>query len=327
MERYNNCQKENPLRNTFKFLPALVLSLAAAAHAAQLSSDARAAIPREVRQLVVIDYRAMQNSDTAMQLRDRVMPPELKQFDEALRKSGLNDNHDVDQLAFALFRPAGGQDEVVTLGIAQGQFDTSTILAGFKKKGTKPQVIRTNKVYPMGKTGMMLCFLDQSTMIFGGMDSIKASLDARDGNQESLLSNPTLMDAMRSVDSEALWSVLDAPGTQNMMKQILGEAGSVADYESVRKRLQVSWYGMDFSHGVKFDLTIATGDNFAAATISSLLNAAVVYKKVAGDDTEKVALADTSVDSSAGKLFVHFGASDSDFASLLKSPLFQSMVR
>jgi hypothetical protein len=315
------------LRNTFKFLPVLVLSLAAGAHAAQLSSDARAAIPREVRQLVVIDYRAMQNSDTAMQLRDRVMPPELKQFDEALRKSGLNDNHDVDQLAFALFRPAGGQDEVVTLGIAQGQFDTSTIIAGFKKKGIKPQVIRTNKIYPMGKTGMMLCFLDQSTMIFGGMDSIKASLDARDGNQESLLSNPTLMDAMRSVDTEALWSVLDAPGTQNMMKQILGEAGSVADYESVRKRLQVSWYGMDFSHGVKFDLTIATGDNFAAATISSLLNAAVVYKKVAGDDTEKVALADTSVDSSAGKLFVRFSASDNDFASLLKSPLFQSMVR
>ena len=59
-------------------------------------------IPRDVQQLVVIDYRAMQNSTSAMDLRDRVMPPELKQFDEALRKSGLNDNHDVDQLAFAL---------------------------------------------------------------------------------------------------------------------------------------------------------------------------------------------------------------------------------
>jgi hypothetical protein len=316
------------LRNTLKLIPVLVIALCAAvSHAAQLSSDARAAIPREVRQLVVIDYRAMQNSETAMQLRDRVMPPELKQFDDALRKSGLNDNHDVDQLAFALFRPAGEKDEVVTLGIAQGQFDTDTVLAGFKKRGVKPQIIRSNKVYPMAKSGMMLCFLDQSTMIFGGIDSIRASLDARDGNQQSLLANSSLMDAMRSTDSEALWSVLDAQGTQNMMKQVLGEAGSVADYESVRKRLQVSWYGMDFTHGVKFDLTIVTGDNFAAATISSLLNAAVVYKKVAGDDTEKVALADTDVSSSAGKLVVKFAASDNDFASLLKSQLFQSMVR
>ncbi len=316
------------MRNSFKLIPALVLALCAAgSHAAQLSSDARAAIPRDVRQLVVIDYRAMQNSDTAMQLRDRVMPPELKQFDEALRKSGLNDNHDVDQLAFALFHPSGTGDEMVTLGIAQGQFDTDTILAGFKKRGVKPQVIRTSKVYPMAKSGMMLCFLDQSTMIFGGIDAIKASLDARDGNQQSLLANSTLMDAMRSTDSEALWSVLDAAGTQNMMKQVLGEAGSVADYDSVRKRLQVSWYGMDFTHGVKFDLTIVTGDNFAAATISSLLNAAVIYKKTTGDNTEKVALTDTDVSSSAGKLLVKFSASDSDFASLLKSSLFQSMVR
>jgi hypothetical protein len=318
------------LRNSLKLIPALALALCAAvSHAAQLSSDARAAVPRDVRQLVVIDYRAMQNSDTAMQLRDRVMPPELKQFDEALRKSGLNDNHDVDQLAFALFHPAGGKDadENVTLGIAQGQFDTDTILAGFKKRGVKPQLIRTSKIYPMAKSGMMLCFLDQSTMIFGGMDAIKASLDARDGNQQSLLANSTLMDAMRSTDSEALWSVLDAPGTQNMMKSVLGEAGSVADYESIRKRLQVSWYGMDFSHGVKFDLTIVTGDSFAAATISSLLNAAVIYKKTTGDNTEKVALADTDVSSSAGKLLVRFSASDNDFASLLKSSLFQSMVR
>jgi hypothetical protein len=316
------------LRITRTLISALALALcAAASHAAQLSSDARGAIPRDVRQLVVIDYRAMQNSDTAMQLRDRVMPPELKQFDEALRKSGLNDNHDVDQLAFALFRPAGKDDEVITLGIAQGQFDTDTILAGFKKRGIKPTTFRTAKIYPMSKTGMVLCFLDQSTMIFGGSDAIKASLDARDGNQQSLLANPVLMDAMRSVDSEALWSVLDATGTQNMMKQILGEAGSVADYDSVRKRLQVSWYGMDFSHGVKFDLTIVTGDSFAAATISSLLNAAVVYKKTTGDNTEKVALADTDVTSNSGKLQVHFAASDNDFASLLKSPLFQSMVR
>jgi hypothetical protein len=55
----------------------------------QLSTDARGAIPREVQQLVVIDYRAMQNSQAAMDLRDRVMPPELKQLDEALQQVWL----------------------------------------------------------------------------------------------------------------------------------------------------------------------------------------------------------------------------------------------
>ena len=297
------------------------------ARAAQLSTDARSAIPHDVQQLVVIDYRAMQNSNTAMALRDRVMPPDLKQFDDALRRSGLNENHDVDQLAFALFRPGEGGDQVVTLGVAQGQFEVQDIIANFKKKGIKPATVRTNKIYPMGKTGMVLCFVDESTMVFGGNDAVKASLDARDGNVASMLTNNTFMDAMRSVDSAALWSVLDQKGTQTMMKQVLGEAGSVADFESVRKRLMVSWYAMDFQHGVKFDLTIATGDAFAAATVSSLLNAAVLYRKVSGSDTEKVALNGTDISSNSGHLAIHFAASDNDFDSLLKSQLFQSMVR
>jgi hypothetical protein len=308
-------------------ISALVLSTAVSAKAAQLSTDTRTAIPHDVQQLVVIDYRAMQNSPTAMDLRDRVMPPELKQFDEALRKSGLNDNHDVDQLAFALFRPKADTDEVVTLGIAQGQFPVQDILASFKKRAIKPSVAGANKIYPMGKTGMVLCFVDQSTMVFGGTDAVKASLDARDGNTSSLLTNTAMMDAMRSVDSASLWSILDQKGTQTMMKQLLGEAGSLTDFESVRKRLTVSWYGMDFQHGVKFDLTIMTGDAFAAATVSSLLNAAVVFRKVSGSDSEKAALADTDVSSSSGRLLIHFAASDTDFASLLRSPLFQSVVK
>ncbi len=118
-------------------IPALLLAAATAMPAAQLTTDARTAIPHEVQQLVVIDYRAMQNSTAAMDLRERVMPPELKQFDEALRKSGLNDNHDVDSLAFALFRPGSSRDQVVTVGVAQGQFDVQDIVANFRKQRLK----------------------------------------------------------------------------------------------------------------------------------------------------------------------------------------------
>ena len=315
-------------RNFVRFcLLAALAGAAVYAQGAQLSTDARSAIPHDVQQLVVIDYRAMQNSGTAMQLRDRVMPPDLKQFDDALQRSGLNENHDVDQLAFALFRPNASSEDVVTLGIAEGQFPVPDIIANFRKKGIKPSQVRQNKIFPMGKTGMVLCFVDPSTMIFGGTDAVKAALEARDGNVPSLLTNTTFMDSMRSVDSESLWSILDQKGTQTMMKQVLGEAGSVADFESVRKRLLVSWYSMDFQHGVKFDLTIATGDAFAAATVSSLLNAAVIYRKMSGSDSEKAALSATDITSSSGKLAVHFAASDNDFNNLLKSQLFQSVVK
>jgi hypothetical protein len=315
------------LKAIFKVsIAATLLAGATLLPAAQLSTDARTAIPHDVQQLVVIDYRVMQNSPTAMDLRDRVMPPELKQLEEALRKSGLNDNHDVDQLAFALFRPSESSDQLVTVGIAQGQFSMQDILANFRKQGIRAKLVRTNRVYPLTKAGMVACFVDPSTMVFGGTESVQKALDARDGVAPSLLTNATMMDAMRTVDSAPLWSILDEKGTQTMMRQVLGEAGGLTDFETVRKHLLASWYSMNFQHGVKFDLTISTGDNFAAATISSLLSAAVTYRSLSGSDTEKQTMKATSISSNYGMLTVHFATSESDFSSLLHAPLFQSMV-
>jgi hypothetical protein len=310
----------------FTVVPAL-LAFAALSHGAQLSTDARSAIPHDVQQLVVIDYRAMQNSPSAMSLRDRVMPPELKQLEEALKNSGLNDSHDVDQLAFALFRPSAGSDALWTVGVAQGQFAVEDILADFRKKKIKPALVRSNSIYPMTRTGMVLCFVDPSTMVFGQKDAVTKALEARDGGAPSLLSNNSLMDAMRSVDSDPLWSIMDSTGTQTMMRQLLGEAGSVTDFDLVKQRLQSTWYSMNFQHGVKFDLTIQTGDSFTAATVSSLLTAAVMLRKMSGSESEKQALSATSIGSDSGKLSIHFASSDSQFSALIQSPLFQSMVR
>ena len=308
-------------------IPVILLAAAASAPAAQLSTDARTAIPHDVQQLVAIDYHAMENSTSAMNLRERVMPPELKRFEDALQKSGLNENHDVEQLAFALFRPSNDSDRLDTVGIAQGQFPVQEIVANFRKQQVKAKLVRANRVYPMAKTGMVVCFVDPSTMVFGDADAVNKALDARDGLAPSLLTNGPMMDAMNSVDSEPLWSILDQKGTQTMMKQVLGEAGSLTDYESVQKRLLASWYSMNFQHGVKFDLTISTGDTFAAATLSSLLTAALTVRKMSGSDAEKQALSATSISSDSGRLSIHFATSDAEFSSLLQSPLFKGIVR
>ena len=140
-------------------MASLLAAAGSLAFAAQLTTDARGAIPHDVQQLVVIDYHAMQNSPAAMDLRNRVMPPELKQFDEALSHSGLNENHDVDELAFALFRPSPGSDALQTVGIAQGQFDTQTILANFRRQKVKATMVRDQQRVPHGAYGhgALLC--------------------------------------------------------------------------------------------------------------------------------------------------------------------------
>ncbi len=268
----------------------------------------------------------MQNSQAAMDLKSRVMPPELKQLEKALTTSGLNDNHDVEELAFASFvTPESGENAKI-IGIATGQFSVPDLIATLKKQKVKPQVLRANKMYPMGGSGMLVSFVNPTTMIFGSSDALKYALNVRDGLAPSFLTNQAMLDQMASVDTEPLWSLLDQKGTQIMMRSVMGQASQLADFDTVRKRLLSSRYSMNFDNGVKFTLSVITPDTFTAATMSSLMNAAAMYEKVSGTTTEKQAIDSTDISSSGGVLDVKFSSSDSQFTALLKSPLFQSVV-
>ena len=296
------------------------------ASAAQLSSDAKSATPKEIQQLIVVDYRAMQNSPAAMDLKDRVLPPELKRLETALKSSGLKVDADADVLAFAAFRDAKGEGTRI-VGIAQGQFHTREVMANFTKNKIKPTMIRNNSVYPMGSNGMSVVFLNQTTMVFGDKESVKEAMDARDGITSNFLANGDMVNEMAVVDTKAVWSLLDAKGTQTMMKGVLGDASQLADYDTVKNRMKSSRYTMDFQNGVKFDMAVVMSDTLTAATAATLMKGVSILRKNSGTPLEKSALDQTTIDSNAGTLTVSYSSSDSQFASLLTSPLFQSVVK
>ncbi len=300
-----------------------------AGFAAQLSSDGKSAIPHDVQQLIVVDYRAMQNSSAAMSLKDRVLPPELKRLETALKNSGMKVDQDADVLAFAAFRVSDATRSDAgtrTVGIAQGQFQTRAILANFAKNKVKPVILRNNSIYPMA-SGSVVAFLNQTTMVFGDRDAVRAALDARDGMIPNFLSDGEMVNEMAAVDSRAVWSLLDQKGTQTMMKGALGEAAQLADYDTIKNRFRSSRYTMDFQNGVRFEMAVVMSDTVTAATVATLMQGAALLKKNTGTPLEKSALEQTRIDSNAGTLSVNYSSSDSQFASLLSSPLFQSVVR
>ena len=296
-------------------------------YAAQLSNDARSAIPKDVQQLIVVDYRAMQNSPAAMNLKDRVLPPELKRLESALKSSGLKVDQDADVLCFAAFRTGPSADSARILGIAQGQFQTRAIMAKFAKDKVKFTVVRNNSVYPMGSNGFDVVFLNQTTMIFGEKKSVDAALDARDGLTQNFLANSDMLNEMGAVDSKAVWSLLDAKGTQTMMKSVLGEAAQLTDYDTVRDRMKSSRYTMDFGNGVKFDMAVVLSDTLTGATAATLMKGVALLRKTQGTPLEKQALDETTIDSNSGTLTVSYASTDGQFSSLLGSPLFQSVVK
>lgn len=288
-----------------------------------LGTNTRTVIPSDVQQIISVDYRALRNSQVALQLKDRVLPDSLKQFETALKGIGVNPDSDVEQLTFASFRVKSG---LRVVGVATGQFTMKSILAKMKVKKIAGTKYRTYIIYPMNG-GVQMVFIDPYTMLFGEQNAVKLGLDARDGEAESLNSNGAITDMIPAVSDGAVWSVLDPVGTQNLMKSTLGEAASLADYDTVKKRLTGSRYTMDFNQGVNFDLDVITSDSMTAATLSSLVKAGLMFRKMNATGGEKVALDSTTVDSDSGILKLHFKTDDGKFQSLMKSDLFTTISR
>src|SRR6266852_1357392 len=253
-----------------------VVALTSAAMAAPLGSSVRPAIPADVQQLICVDYRALKNSDTAQQLKEQVLPDNLKQFETALKGAGISTDRDVDTLTFISYRHPKRGLQVV--GVAQGVFPTKTVLSKLRLHKVRPVKYRDSDIYPMS-SGMEMTFLDESTLLFGDGGAVRGSLDARDGYVTTLDSNPDISNLISDVESGAVWSILDQKGTQNMLLSALGDASGLADYDSVKKHILGSNYTMNFSGGVNFDLDVITSDTVTAATLSSLVKEGVLYRK------------------------------------------------
>ena len=302
----------------------LAVLSAGAASAMPLNSSARAVIPAELQQLFSVDYRALKDSPTAMQLKAQLMPDNLKEFEEALKGVGIDPAKDVDSLAFAAFRtPKGGTKAV---GVAAGPFNMKAAVKKMTLRKIKPTKYRQSDIYPMDG-GMVMSFLDDSTLLFGESSSVKFALDTRDGEILNVDTNSTMSDMMSSVDSAPVWSILDQQGTQNVMRSALGDASKIGDYDTVKKRLLGSRYTMSFSSGVNFDLTVVTSDSISGATLSSLVKAGLLYKKMSASAAEKVAMDNTSVDSDGANVQFHFKSSDQQFQSLMHSDLFAAVSK
>jgi hypothetical protein len=293
------------------------------ATAMPLNSSARSVVPAEVQQLISVDYRALKDSPTAMQLKQQVLPDNLKEFETALRGVGIDPYKDIDSLAFAAFRTEKSGTKMI--GVAAGPFAMKTVIKKLTLQKIKPTKYRTSSIYPMDG-GMVMSFLDDSTLLFGEMSAVKLALDARDGQILGIDTNTNMSDMMSDVDSGPVWSILDQQGTQNVMRSALGDAAKVADYDTIKKRLLGSRYTMSFASGVSFDLTVVTSDSISAATLSSLVKAGLLYKKMSASASEKVAMDNTTVDSDGSNVQFHFKASDQQFQSLMHSELFAAVA-
>ncbi len=305
-----------------KFCFAVLLLCAAAGYAMPIASSARSMVPSEVQQLFGLDYRALKDSPTAQALKQQVMPDNVKETEGALKDIGIDIDSDLDQLNVASFRTEN--KGIQTVFVAQGSFSAKKVIKKLKLKKISGVKYGMAIIYPMDN-GLVMTFTDDNTLAFGTPDSLHSALDTRDGKRPSLDSNPVMSDQMSAVDGATVWSVLDQKGTQAIMFSAMGEAAKIADFDTLKKRILASNYTMNFQSGVNFDLSVLTSDSTTAATLSTLVKGAMLYKKMNASPIEKTAIDATTVDSDSSNVMVHFKSDDQKFQSLMHSPLFAAV--
>ncbi|MFB3916579.1 MAG: hypothetical protein ACE14M_07615 [Terriglobales bacterium] len=301
----------------------VLLLVSSVAVAAPLATAARSVIPKDVQQIICVDYRSLKSSPTALALKKRVLPPDMRDFETALRGLGIDPDKEVESLVFVSFRvPKQG---LQIIGIAQGDFPTKAVLKRMRLRKVKATKHGDALVYPVST--MQMSFLDDFTMLFGISSAIRSALDVQNGMAESVNSNSQVSELITDADGGPIWSVLDASGTQNLVRSALGDAAGLADYETIKKRLLGARYIMDFTNGVKFDLNVVTSDSWTASALSSLLKAGMMYRRMNSAGSEKAVLENVTVDSDNDKLQLHFRSDDAKFQALLQSNLFAAISR
>jgi hypothetical protein len=112
-----------------------------------------------------------------------------------------------------------------------------------------------------------------------------------------------------------------------MLLSQLGDAGKLADLETIKQKVLGSRYMMNFSGGVNFDMDVVTSDAITATTLAVLVNAGVLYRKLTTTAIEKLALDSFKVGSDGPNLQMHFKSEDKQFRELMHSPLFAALSK
>ena len=121
-------------------------------------------MPSEIQQLIGVDYRALKDSQTAQALKDKLLPENLKDSEEALKGIGIDCDRDLDQLDVASFRTE--KKGIQTVFVAPGSFSAKVVLKKLKLKKIAATKYGTTNIYPMG-SGLVMTFLDDNTLAFG----------------------------------------------------------------------------------------------------------------------------------------------------------------
>ncbi|MGH9415050.1 MAG: hypothetical protein ACRD01_00320 [Terriglobales bacterium] len=301
----------------------LAAALAVAAAAAQLSGPAQTVLPASTRQVISINYHRLATDAAAQQLEAQLLPGGMADLGALLARGGIIPANDLNRLTFATYQATKG---IGLIGIAEGNLsamDLSKFYTKTKKQPDPPQIDGVNTYTFNGLTFFMA---DSSTLVFGSREAVTDAIQTEQGGQK-IGQNEQLSNMIAGTQSSDVWSVLDAAGSQAMVRSMLGSAGGGMAASLIDQHFNGARYTIAFGDPVQLNLEMMTTDALSAAALSTGLNAAIaIRQKQEKNPQAKALLGQVQVDSAGNHAFLQLSAPASSLDSLLKTDLMQTIL-
>jgi len=317
----------------------ILCALPRASRAGSLGSDILSMFPKDSGELAYADLKEARAFSWFTQLKEQMLPPKFREFEQFLSSAGVDPNTQVTELAWALVpgkttadKNGSGSvpstDQIV--GIALGQFQPTSAEAFFTAKKLPIVKIRTFSLFAFGggsgPNDLFFFFIDSNTAAFGQRQLLEKLIAVRYGEEQGLYSNTDFSQLVNQANGNGtVWAVLNPAYTRLAMQQLVPETSQFPAAAQLTSKLKAMTISIKGGSGVDAKFEAVCGSTEDANTFAALLQAGLMYKKyqVGSTNPDLGQLLDSAQITPAGdRLDLKLSLTDDQMLSLIRRNTF-----
>ena len=316
-----------------------VTLLAPALHAGSLSVDVISMFPINVGEFAYADLRQARQFPWFAQLKEQLLPPKFRQFEQFLSAAGMDPNTQVEELTWGLVPTTMSAGETGTavptadqiVGVALGQFQPGAVAAYFKNQKSSKVDYRGSTLYAFGggtgASDLFFLMIDANTAAFGQRSLLEGLLDVRFGAKESVLHNNTMYPLINQGNGKGIvWAVLNPGYTRLAMQQLVPQAAEFQQAAPLLAKIQSLTISVQSSNGIEADFHASCSTSDDANNMAALLQAGIMLGKYQATSQNNTALAQlfegARVAPNGNVLSVSMNLTNAQVVSLIQSKTF-----
>lgn len=283
------------LRQKVGLLGAALLLAPLLSQAALLDSSVIGMFPKNTRDFGYADLSTARELPWFPQVESQMVPVSFFEVEQLLESIQLQKASPVNEVAWADVSPlesySGGASSdrrgitnAQPVVVAIGNFDAATIQTFLDSKRVPFVQVGDYTLYKAG-TGpgineLFFAVLDQQTIVVGGLKPLKHVLRTRDGEEDSLLQDDSMMALIQQENGEGIfWDVLDGASAQRAIAQLVPQAARFSQSSDLMERVKDLLITVSASSDIELHFQAACDSPTNALLISQLLEAGVLMRR------------------------------------------------